>query len=515
MAGRSTGGPAIDSRTVVIPTRLLPNANDPDQQAAPIHPARSMENIDVFTQTFDALATYPVVERDGTRVQDSSRPIGELAERWERSPDALRYRVHLRPARSVWGNTLTADDVVWSWEKALAAREVGNWAAFMASVAQVQALDERIVEFVLEKPNPVLPHIFTMSMPPIFDSAEARRHDNFLDGWGRVWLQEHPCGFGPYVVDNVNRNEMTLRARDDYWSGKPAIERVVYRQLAADQSNLDALIAGEVDMVYGPSPAELQRLKGEAGISVFSAPGGSHIAMSMNMHIPPFDNPAIRKAVAWAVPYDEILSDVYKGTARPWRGVVPDQNIGYLDLLEVTTDIERSKSYLREAGRPSGFSADFYCPEGAATVELAEYISRSAARAGIELAVRPVPQREYREMLVANTIPICIAGDGHRVNDLGYSLGHDFGEARHGISNWVRYSNPEVDRLIDLAEREPDEAKHLAILQQCQRVVAEDTPWAFLAQPNFYIAYRNGLTGFAWLARNGSRPRYSHLAWAE
>src|SRR5207245_678123 len=158
----------------------------------------------------------------------------------------------------------------------------------------------------------------------------------------------------------------------------------IYRELTKSRDRVDALLEGETDIIFGLSPSEVQRLKDREDIAVSAAPGNSHVAVQMDARYAPFDNPNLRKALAWAVPYQEILDEVFPGgTARPWRGVIPEAHNGYMDCLTVTTDLERSKSYLRDAGHANGFAATLYVDSGVHTlVEVANRVSRSAARAG-------------------------------------------------------------------------------------------------------------------------------------
>lgn len=518
MAGETRGGPVENEHTIVVGVELLPTSFDPDQFMRSNAP-HTPDNSDAQLQVFDRLMAYAQVRRDGTRMQDSGWLLGELIEGWLPTGDPRRHRARLRDATSVFGNTLSAEDVVWSWQKAFAGREVGRWAAFMGSVDRngdgVREVDSRTVEFVLEQPNRLFPHILTMDVPPIFDSTEARRHTSPSDPWARDWLRENACGFGPYRVWKRTAETLELEARQDYWGGEVEIGRVVYREIPSGADRMRALIDGEVDIIYHPPAEDVLRLRGYEDIEVFSAPGTNHIAVQMDSRFEPFDDPLVRQALAWAVPYEDILRGPLKGLAKPWLGVVPESHFGYIELLSGQTDVEKSRSLLSRAGKLGKIQTTLYCDgDSPDLVEAARLVSQSAGLAGLTLEVDALPGRDLKKRQSSFSMPLALDHDGHRCNEIGYGLPHDFGDRRHGITNWIQYSNAGVDKHIALAEQETDPDRRIALFQECQRLVAADTPWAFVAQPRSFVAHRRGLRGVAWFSRGSGRPRYFELSWA-
>lgn len=520
MGANGTGGPTEDTRTLVVAAEALPLSYDPDD-FLPSHPA---EDSDVAIQLFDRLLTY---ENDGVgdgRSQDVDRLRGELATGWEILDGGRRHLLQLRRVHSTHGHTLSAHDVVWSWRRGIDRRQVGRWVAFMGSVprhwqpgSEVRALDERTVEFTLEKPNPLFPHLLTMQVPPILDATAARSHQTDGDPTAGRWLRGVPAGYGPYAVEGRDEHELVLVARQDRGIPPPPLDRVIYRLLSRGRDRVDALIAGDVDLIYEPTAGEQRRLQraAEPGgpVEIFRARGNGHVSLQMDAHHAPFDDLDVRRALALAVPYEEIVRDVYGASARPWRGVVPDTHNGYVDVVEIGEDLDASRAALARAGRTS-LSEVLHCDAGSDDlVAVAERVAASASRAGIDLDVRPLPTGDFKARQVAFDMPLAIDRDGHRCNEIGYGLPHDFGDRRHGITNWVRYTNDEVNTLIELAEEQTDAAARVVLFERAQHLIAADVPWAFLAQPYFCIAYRRGLTGLSWHSRLGGHPRYAELRW--
>ncbi len=537
----SRGGPALDARSVVVPTLRLPTCYDPDQFTR-VAPWRSMVNWDIHVQLYDQLLRYPIVEAGGRPVQDVTRFEPMLAEGFEVSADGRRYRVALRRGViSEHGHELTADDLVWSWaalgEPAGAPRppdvnwlttevhgEVGRWVAFMGSAyeaipgsgaSEVRALDRYTVEFALPEPNAAFPHILTMTVPPIYDSTEAGRHATPEDPYARDWLAENPGGFGRYAVESRSEEELVLRARADHYAGTPALERVVYRVLPEGRDRVDALLAGEIDVVFQPSPAEAERLSGHPEVGLFQAPGNSQISLQMDARFAPFDDVHVRRALAAAVPYREIVEEVLRGYGRPWRGVVPETSLGYLELWSGEQDLERAREELRTAGRDRVSATLYHGAGDAVHADVAKRVSREASRVGIDLEVRPLEGGELGDLQKEYRMPFAVAGGGHRCNEMGYAVPHDFGDRYFGITNWIDYQNPRVNELILEIRRTAEPERRLELVRETQRIVAGDQPWAFVAQTDFLVAHRSRLGGFAWRSRSGNRLAYYDLAWGD
>ncbi len=520
MGATGAGGPAENTRTLVVAAEALPLTYDPDDFLTS-HPA---EDSDVAIQIFDRLLTYEDGGAGPGRSQDLGRLRGELAESWEVHDGGRRHVLRLRPLRSEHGHTLSAQDVVWSWHRGIERRQVGRWVAFMGSVprrwrpgSEVRAVDDATVEFTLEKPNALFPHLLTMQVPPIIDATAAGSHATESDPTAGGWLREVASGYGPYGVARRDERELVLAARDDRGLPPPPIESVVYRLLPPGRDRVDALVAGEVDLIFEPTAAEQRRLGPAARpggpVELFRARGNGHVSLQMDARRPPFDDIEVRRALALAVPYAEIVSGVYGAAARPWRGVVPDTHNGYVEAVALAEDLDASRAALARAGRTS-LSAVLHCDGGAGDlVAVAERVAASAARAGIELDVQPLPTGDFKSRQVAFEMPLAVDRDGHRCNEIGYGLPHDFGDRRHGITNWVQYSNAEVDTLIARAEEESDAASRMALFERAQHLIAADVPWAFLAQPYFCVAHRRGLGGLSWHSRLGGHPRYADLSW--
>ncbi len=111
-------------------------------------------------------------------------------------------------------------------------------------------------------------------------------------------------------------------------------------------------------------------------------------------------------------------------------------------------------------------------------------------------------------------VPLLLGGGEHRCGEESYAIPHDFGDRHFGITNWIDYSNAAVDDLIVRIRQTADPVRRRALIEDSQRIVAADLPWAFIAQPDFLIAHWAQLSGFSWRSRSGGLPAYCELSWA-
>ena len=452
------------------------------------------------------LLTYPPKPRpDGDPLGDVPNLEGALAESWEASEDGTVYTVRLRRGiRSAFGNEFTADDVVWGWERAFGLRDVGKWVAIIGSVtdpANVVARDSHTVEFHLRAPNPTLLQQLTRMTPVIHDSTAAREHATDADPWATEWLTRTPAGFGAYHLESLSPWDEAVFARNPGAPAAPAIERIRVRFVAGARERRRLLEAGEIDILPEIRPGEVAALRAAEGVRVAHAPSGAHVLLAMNCRQEPFTSREVRQAVCYAVPYDQILRDVYLDTADPWRSPLPmgtpmasDEGWPYRH------DPDRARSLLRQAGLPGGFETDLFVDVGAPDhVASAHLIVAALAEVGIRVELELLdPTTHWAGARYFRPYPMLIYSDHHQVPDPYYGLVHDYSPSRLGLINVGNYANDRVVELTAEVERTPDPAAREQLVREAQRLITEDAPNAYLSQPAFLAAMTEDLEGFYW-----------------
>ena len=187
------------SDTLVIGAPATPTTLDPEYSSSP-------QDREVDCSTYDRFTQFKIVTDDnGNRVADLSAPPEPLlAESWEISDGGRKYTIKLREGvKSYFGNELTAEDIVWSWDRVFGLDSQGLFPLGVASIRSKEAyraVSRYVVEITLDVPNPLLMTVQATPVPGavFLDSTEVKRHVGEGDPWARKWLATNTASFGPY-----------------------------------------------------------------------------------------------------------------------------------------------------------------------------------------------------------------------------------------------------------------------------------------------------------------------------
>jgi peptide/nickel transport system substrate-binding protein len=265
---------------------------------------------------------------------DTWKPVPDLADSWDISPDGLKWTFHLHPGVK-WhdGQPFTANDVAFTINRALlnTARNPQNaWAAVVgtdeikAGTAQtasgVKVIDDNTIELTINAPNAdffadlsepssvIVPeHILKDTDPKQVETIE--------------FSTTKPIGTGPYKFIKYETDQFSqFEANPDYFQGAPKIKNIFVKRLLGDQA-IAQLEAGEVDLSIRLNPAEKGRLESVPTLDVLSTPGVGTYGPYMNLLS--LTDVKTRKAIAIAVNAQGIIDSVYGGAGRINRGVPP------------------------------------------------------------------------------------------------------------------------------------------------------------------------------------------------
>jgi peptide/nickel transport system substrate-binding protein len=245
----------------------------------------------------------------------------------------------------------------------------------------------------------------------------------------------------------------------------------------------------------------------------------------MNFDVPPFDNVLVRRAIAHAIPFDQIIANGYFGQASQWMGLVPSSYPGFAPTAQFTYDPDAARALLAEAGYPNGegleaFGAAFalsYVAEKESTLGPIVNITQTALRdVGIPVTLDPIPQTQYGDrQLVKRDLPFAINDQEKPIGvDAGYATQLFFVSPENGgLNNMVNYRNPEVDSLWAAARVDPDTESRNATLRRIQELLAADVAWLPIVEYRTQWAFDSKLSGLKWYPDNAIR--YFDLSMAE
>jgi peptide/nickel transport system substrate-binding protein len=478
-----------ESSYLVVGSRTAPNNLDPRQGS------------DEASTRIAQLVFSPLMENG-----DDLRARPHLAERLD-NPDPLTYIAHLRHGVKFHdGHELTSKDVVYTFGAFLDPQYLSPWKGAFRVLESVTALDDYTVRFRLKEPFSSFPT--QLVEPPVVP-----------DGSGTT-MATHPIGTGPYrFVRYATDDQVVLAAFDDYFEGKPANPGIVFKVIPDDTMRGLELRKASIDVVINDLPPDIvYQLERRGEFRVVRSPGVDFMYLAFNMRDPILSDRRVRRAIGYAIDREAIVKFMRRDLAHVATGLVPPQAWAYEpDVFRFTYDPARARQLLDEAGYPD--------PDG------------DGPRPRLRLSLKTSTNEEYR--LQATVMQQDLARVGIEVDLQSYEFATFYADVQKGsfqmyALQWVagalidpdiirrvfhsqqvppagfnrgHYSNPDVDRLIDLASRALDESERKAYYSAAQKLIAEDAPYipiwnrvnAVVAVPTVSNLHLNVLSNFVSL----------------
>jgi peptide/nickel transport system substrate-binding protein len=340
-------------------------------------------------------------------------------------------------------------------------------------------------------------------VPVVINSGLARRHATEQDPWAMNWLRTNPAGSGAFRLERWTPGQEMVFARNDAWASgpRPALARVIWRIVPQAGNRRALLERGDADISFDLPPRDFQEFQASRRLKIVSTPVENAMNyIGMNCARPPFNDVRVRRAVAFAVPYQRIMDQAMFGQGNPLFGGPADPaSITWPQPAPFTTDLERARALLVEAGHGNGFETTLSFDLGTATTSepMALALAENLARIGIRVTINKVPGANWRNELLKKEMPLIINGFGGWLNFPDYF----FFWAYHGqnaVFNTMSYQNPAMDALIDRSRFEEDPAAYAAAIRGFVKMAWEDVPRIPVVQPWLNVAMQNSVTGYRY-----------------
>lgn len=502
----ATGG--NQSRLVVASVTTPPTIDSEYYSGAP-------QAWEIGDNLYDTLLGYQGMDVTKTenRTIDYTNIVGRLVESADLADDGVTWTLHLRQGvKSATGDEMTSADVKYSYDRAFAMNATGAFlcATFNLTKADnVTVIDKYTVQMKLDAYSAVFKQVNTLVYPAILDSAVVKQHATSDDPWAAKWLATNSAGFGPYyVTEFTSGKQLVLEANPNYWQGEVPIKEVVYRSVPDASARLSLLESGDVDVALALSPSQLDSIKNTTGIKIQQqSPSTTFIAIAMNPSIKPFDDVKVRQALSYAIPYQDIHDNVYKGFA-----VVPDSFVpsNFPDhdgeYWPYTSDLDKARELLNEAGYPNGFDVTLtFAVFTPAEQDVALAIQTSFKQIGVNLKINIVSPAVHQKAFVDRTEAMIMYTAQSHVFDSVYAVQIYLGSGPASYLNAGGYKNPQLDDLLAKGSSEKDPTQRTQDAKQIQQVVDNDAPWLLAAIEDYVFAARDNVNGFGWMPDCGLR----------
>ena len=396
----------------------------------------------------------------------------------------LRDNVHFHD-----GTPLDADDIAFTFARVPTVQGPSSYRHFIASVTNFERLDSRRFRLKTNGPAPFLPYDLTgvvILSRTIHANATTSDFNN-----GKLAI-----GTGPYKFVSYARGERLVLARNpDWWGEKQPWDEVVLRPIPSDASRLSALLAGEVDLADRMAPDDLDRIRKDPNLALFSGrahqvlylfPDSTHDTLPLTFDkqgkpLPtnPTKNPKVREAISLAINRDAIARAIMNNAGYPAEQMLAPGAIGRDETLApLGYDAVRAKRLLAEAGYPDGWAWTMVAPSNMYQndTKVGQAIAQQLSRIGIETKLDTFTPVVFYPKINGREYPLFMTGylSSSTVTVLGTvvvsrSVGGAFGQ-----TNRMDYRNPAFDKLFLAGIAELDPAKRATDLAQAMRMIIED-----------------------------------------
>ena len=338
----------------------------------------------------------------------------------------------------------------------------------------------------------------------IVNVAEINEKGGATEEERQQWASANPTGTGPYVLENYEAGvELVLAENPNYWGDPPYYKKVVYKIVPDVQNRLLLLQNGDVDMVYEAPLKDIETLDADPNITAYATPTFGTLFWWLAADAEPWNIPEVRKAIAYAIPYETIVNDVTYGYAIPAPSWIPVGLEGHINASPYTYDLDKAKELLASAGYPDGEglpSITFHSKQGVPEEEqVIVFIQAELAKLGIQMDIQPVALAAHSEKLASHE-PGLFAFNFWipYVPDPVYSEYWNFKFSESGCCNYGSYNNPTVDDLIDKGLTELDSTVRNGYVGEVQTIVAEDLPSIPIYHPSWNLAMLKKVLGYSY-----------------
>jgi peptide/nickel transport system substrate-binding protein len=484
-------------------------------------PGTNRPSYQVAVNVYDRLVTFGTKKlADGSLAYDYDKVEPELAESWTFSADRKSITFKIKANAAFWdGSPVTAEDVKWSFERALALGgfpKVQMGAGGFVDPAQFVAVDAKTFRIDLKRPSKLsLPNL-GVPVAVIINSKVAKAKATAKDPWAAEFLHRTPAGSGAFKVERWDSGQQLIYVRNDKWVGGPlpGAQRVIIREVPSSATRRALIERGDAHLSFQIPNKDAQELSAGKKVKVTGSPIDNclHVAC-LNYNFEPFRDQKVRQAVAWAIPYEQIFKQAAYGRGVPmWGGKSPKAgSTTWPQPFPYSTDLAKAKALLDQTPFKGGFEVPLSYDLGVAdwAEPTALLIQESLGKIGIKVTLNKVPGANWRTVaLVEKKLPFLLENFGGWLNTPDYYFYWAY--IKGNLFNASNYDDPTVKKLVEetLHMEKSDPAYAPKIRQMIQKAF-DDVPRIPLWQPTLESAMSPKLEGYEfWFHRQVDARSY-------
>ena len=414
-----------------------------------------------------------------TKIRPDSSLVPLLAHSWTVTPDNKTWAFKLRAGVTFQnGEPFNAAAVKFSFERAAAVDSLNKDKAVFANIVNLSATDELTLVVTLKNTNPDFGFQLGQATAVIVEPKSAAGNAS------------QPVGTGPFKLESWAKGSALVLARwDGYRDVKSvALRRVTLRFISDAAAQVAALLAGDVDLFPRVSAARsLAQFKADKRFQVLVGGSRAKTILAMNNKKKPLDDVRVRRAIAMAINRQQVIDGAADGFGTPIGSFYVPGAPGYVDLTGVNAyNPERARALLKEAGISTPLALSLKLPPTPYARQGGEVIAAMLAKVGI------VAKQENLEW--AQWLSGVYGQKSYDLTVISHVEPLDFGNfARPGY--YWNYDSPAFNALWSRINTTADPVARLKLMDQAQRLVADDAVAAYLYQPTWITVANARLKG--------------------
>jgi peptide/nickel transport system substrate-binding protein len=442
----------------------------------------------------------------------------QLATEWKLlNPTQMRITLR-KGVKFSDGSAFTAEDAVYSLNRAMA--KTSNYGVYAQGIDKVNKVDDSTIDVMLKAPNPVLMNQLTelRMMSKAWAEKNKSVEPKDIKTKDESFAHRNAMGTGPFMVKEWQPDQKLVMVRNPNWWGKMEgnLTEIIYTPVKSEPTRAAALLSGEVDLLLDPSPQDLGRMRSTSALKVVDGAENRTIFFGMDQFRDelvgssvkgknPLKDVRVRKALYQAIDINALNKVTMRGLSQPTGTLVAPQVNGWTKKVDVRWpySTESAKKLLAEAGYPEGFEVDFACPNNRYIndEEICQAVTAMWSRIGVKAKLRTMPLVTYFPMIQRYEASIYMLGWGVPTFDALYSLQslvRSVGAGGDGNYNVGRYSNPQMDALVERIKKETDATNRNDLIGKALELSHQDVshiplhnqiiPWAM--KKNIDVVHR-------------------------
>ncbi len=456
------------------------------------------ESVKVLTNVFEGLVAF---KEGSTEVEPA------LATAWRVSNGGKTWEFKLREGVKFHdGTDFTADDVVFTFERQMYEDhpyhkgDFAYWGYMYSIVESVEKVNDYQVKINLS--SPYAPFMYNLACFPAFIVSEDAMKEKGVDGF-----RTSPVGTGPFAFVNWEHgSQITLKANENYWGGRPYLDKVVFQVVPENTTRVMGLKGGDLDLIDNFGPQNVSSIQQDANLKLLSQPGMNVSYLAMNQLHKPFDNKLVRQAINWAIDKEALIESIYGDTAVPAKNPLPPTLWGYNNWInDYGYDPAKAKELLAKAGYPDGFTAELwypnnprpYMPDGK---RVAQAMQSNLRDVGINVELVTYDWGTYLDKTENGEHDMALLGwigDNGDPDNFIYVL-LDSDNATIGSAGNIAFYNNYILHQILIQAQQTTEGKQVreGLYKAAQYIIHDDAPWVPVSHMNKFMGADTDVMGY-------------------